>query len=192
MRLGIVMSDELKVLDEPANSPVDPSASNSGSPAPTPPVEDTPAEDSVSAEVSDAKVAPVNSGYVTSDTTTIHDVDGIDRETLAYEGDPKDEEVAYTLVTHLDPQRQKDPHGVYLDDIQRRDAEVVRARQEGREPDLENPAVTCSDTLIPTVQAAGLAPSGAAVPVSTYESVNVGSPQDSESTEDANVEDENE
>ncbi len=56
-----------------------------------------------------------------------------------YTGKPKEVQVDFTYPTHTDPMRAKDPHGIYLDDVQRENAEIQRAKVEGREPDLENP-----------------------------------------------------
>ena len=44
-------------------------------------------------------------------------------------------------VLSSDPRREinRDYGAVYLDQVQRREAEVLRAKVEGREPDLDNP-----------------------------------------------------
>lgn len=118
--------------------------------------------------------APVNSGFVSSDTDLHTDVIIGDKESLGYEGEPKEVEVAYTYPTHLDPNRQADPHGIYLDDVQRSQAEVQRAKVEDREPDLENPPAIASTPLMTTIQAAGLVDGAAVVPVDSYENVQVG------------------
>lgn len=138
-------------------------------------------------EPTDPQVAPpANSGYIGEDTKTIEDVKKDDTEALAYEGEPKDVEVSMTYVHHLDPRRQADPNGIYLDDIQRRDAEIVNARADGREPDLENPGPTAGTPLIPTVAAVTQANLGQTVPVSTTAMVNVGAPAEEEpAAEDA-------
>lgn len=50
-----------------------------------------------------------------------------------------------------DPNRvqAKKSGGVFLDEIQKRNAEFVRAKVEGREPDLENPGPIASTKLRP-------------------------------------------
>jgi hypothetical protein len=117
---------------------------------------------------------PVNSGFISKDTETIHDRQEDSDNLSKIQEDDEEVDVAYTYVSHLDPRRQADPHGVYLDDVQRRDAEAVRARIEDRDPDFDNPPATVSTPLVPTVQAQHLAPTGAAVPVDHVETVSVG------------------
>lgn len=118
---------------------------------------------------------PTNSGFVHSETETFTDIRKADLETNAYVGEPEDREVAYTYASHMDPNRQVDPHGIYLDDIEREKAELVRARIEDREPDFDNPPAVCSTPLIPTLVAQAQALPGVIAPVSGYETVNVGS-----------------
>lgn len=76
------------------------------------------------------------------------------------------EDVNFTFATHTDPQRQRDPHGVYLDDINRINAEIHRAKIEGREPDLKNPPATAGDVLQQTETLAKTLPGDYRVPVS--------------------------
>jgi hypothetical protein len=85
---------------------------------------------------------PVNS-------TEPNGADPVDEDTT--ESDVKTEtvDVDYFYATKLDPARQISPTGVYLDDVQRRDAEKVRALIEDREPDLENPPASQSTPLFP-------------------------------------------
>jgi hypothetical protein len=122
-------------------------------------------------------VAPSNSGLITENTKTVYDVPD-DLENLGYLGEPKDVEIGYTFESHLDPRRQVDGTGVYLDDIQRRDAELIRARAEGREPDLDNPPAVASTPLVPSVVAQANAGPGVVTPVDSVEVVNVGVPAD--------------
>lgn len=56
---------------------------------------------------------------------------------------------AFIAHSHLDPMRQRDPHGVYLDDQRAIQAEVIRAQIEDREPDLENPGPTVGTPMVP-------------------------------------------
>ena len=57
------------------------------------------------------------------------------------------EDREFFYPTHLDPMR-KLPGGTYLDDVQRREAEVQRAKVEKREPDFKNaPAVQSTPLL---------------------------------------------
>jgi hypothetical protein len=86
----------------------------------------------------------------------------------------------YVLATHLDPARQRDPNGIYLDDIQRRDAETVRARIEGREPDYDNPGTTAGDVLQAKETAAKFVDASADIPVHVTLPVMVGVPDKSD------------
>jgi hypothetical protein len=61
----------------------------------------------------------------------------LDPEDADYVGPPQTVDKQFTYSN-----RGRDVNGVYLDDIQRRDAEIQRAKVEGREPDLENPGST--------------------------------------------------
>ncbi len=54
-----------------------------------------------------------------------------------YVGTPKTVDKEFTYPTHVG--RAANDHGVYLDDVQRREAEILRAKIEGRKPDLKNP-----------------------------------------------------
>lgn len=92
----------------------------------------------------------------------------------SYEGSPKNAEVDFTYVSHLDPARQRDPNGIYLDDVDRVKAEVTRARIEGREPDLENPPSTVSTQVVPTHVAKGLVDGRAKVPADFSQKIKVG------------------
>lgn len=53
------------------------------------------------------------------------------------EGEPEDREFVY--VQHTDERRTVPGTSQYLDDVERQNAEVLRAKVEGREPDLERP-----------------------------------------------------
>lgn len=153
--------------------------SDSAAPADSdvPPALDGATLDARTVPVEAAVAAPANSGYVTEDTETAHDVQG-DKDALAHLGEPEDVDVAFTYSSHLDARRQIDANGVYLDDIERRDAELLRARAENREPDLDNPPPIASTPVVPTVVAEGNALGGARVPVDFVQSVNVGVPSD--------------
>jgi hypothetical protein len=58
----------------------------------------------------------------------------------AVESEPKD--VEFVNVHHLDPMRSIPGTSPYLDDVNRLNEEVQRAKVEGREPDLANPPST--------------------------------------------------
>lgn len=60
-----------------------------------------------------------------------------------------EEEQPFVYLSHLDPARQADPNGVYLDDVQRRQAELTRAAIEGREPNLDNPPPIAGTPVMP-------------------------------------------
>ncbi len=68
---------------------------------------------------------------------------------LDYQGEPKTVDMDFVYATHLDPQRQNDATGIYLDDVQRENAEIQRAKVEDREPDLKNPPATCGSVVMP-------------------------------------------
>ena len=93
---------------------------------------------------------------------------------LAYKGEPKLAEIDFVYTTHLDPARQADPRGVYLDDVQRQQAEIQRAKVEGREPDLENPPATTGTMVVPTHVARTMVAGDVDVPVSFSQDVMVG------------------
>lgn len=71
-----------------------------------------------------------------------------------YVGEPKEVDTDFVYPTHLDPNRQADQSGIYLDDEQRRAAEIQRAKVEGRKPDLKNPPSTQGTPLLRTDVAA--------------------------------------
>lgn len=87
----------------------------------------------------------------------------------------KTEEIGLVFAHHLDPARQLPRTSVYLDDEERRKAEDVRARIEGREPDHENSPATQGTPLKSVAEIERTLPYGAkidpefviAVPVST-------------------------
>lgn len=76
------------------------------------------------------------------------------------------ENVDFTYLTHVDSNRRVDDHGIYLDDVQRRNAEIQRAKVEGREPDLDNPPSTVSTPMLPTSVVKSNFPGDMDVPVS--------------------------
>lgn len=53
----------------------------------------------------------------------------------------------FVFVHEADPNRQL-PGGVYLDQVQREEAEIARAKAEGREPDLDNPPAAAGTPLV--------------------------------------------
>ncbi len=79
-----------------------------------------------------------------------------------------------TISTHMDPARQRDPHGIYLDDVNRAKAEIQRAKVEGREPDLKNPGTTTSDQVMPTQVAQSKVPGDHVVPVDFTSKIEIG------------------
>ena len=111
---------------------------------------------SVNADV-ETDVAPANQGF-SEDKGDLNSQPDLD-----YVGPPKTVDVPYAYPSHADPERAKDKTGIYLDDVQRRDAEIVRARVEGREPDLENPPATQGTPLMPVHQVESLGIPGAVI-----------------------------
>lgn len=77
-------------------------------------------------------------------TSTLKAVD------LGYTGKPKKQDQDFTYPTHTDPARKLPKTSLYLDDVQRENAEIQRAKVEGREPDLENPSSTQGTPLLPS------------------------------------------
>ncbi len=105
-----------------------------------------------------------------------------DPESPDYNGPEATIDRDFTYVTHTDPARQRDPHGVYLDDIQRREAEVIRARVENREPDLDNPPAICGTPLVPTATLEKNLPGDYVVPAEVTLPVSVGTPVEEDQT----------
>lgn len=97
-----------------------------------------------------------------------------------YQGPPKMIDLDYTTMSHTDQARINSSAGIYLDDVKRIEAEKVRAAIEGREPDLVNPPSYGGDVLKPTLDAAKTLPGDYSIPVSSVQTIEVGSPVDSE------------
>lgn len=78
---------------------------------------------------------------------------------------PKSEEVdkEFYVAQRLDPRRLTPGTSPYLDDVDRANAEVQRAKVEGREPDLDNPPATQSTLMLETEVAEGMGLSTAKV-----------------------------
>lgn len=55
------------------------------------------------------------------------------------------------IAQTLDPSRDIPGTSEYLDDVERRNAEVARARVEDREPDLKNPPATQGTPMVSVV-----------------------------------------
>lgn len=115
----------------------------------------------------------VNTAYIEPSEDETND-DAFDPN---YDGEPKTVEMEFVYKAHLDPARQKDPHGSYGDDEQRRQVEIQRARVEGREPDFDNMGPTVGDVVVPKHVAQGSNfHSNNEVPVAFTADVVVGSP----------------
>lgn len=74
----------------------------------------------------------------------------------ATKGDKKGRKLVkkdFTFIHHVDPARSIAPHGVYLDDKERYDAETQRAVGENREPDYTNLPATQGTPLAQTEHA---------------------------------------
>lgn len=85
-------------------------------------------------------------------TAPTHNFD--DPDSPDYVGEPTVVDKEFVYVGHLDTARQSDRTGVYLDDKQRREAEILRAQVEKREPDLDNPPAVQGTPMISVAQAA--------------------------------------
>ena len=96
------------------------------------------------------------------------------KDYVDYLGEPKVVEKEFTYPSHTDPHRANDPHGVYLDDVERKKAEISRARMENRKPDLANPPAIQSTPLLPTEEVKRYVPSDHPVPVDETLPVVVG------------------
>ena len=100
----------------------------------------------------DSSVTPapaiINTAYVEREEKDEDEFD-LERDG-AGDGERREVKQGFNTVAHMDPARQRDPHGVYLDDQRRRDAETVRAQVEGREPDYDNPPYTAGDYVVAT------------------------------------------
>ncbi len=131
------------------------------------------------ADNSDVKVIvpPVNQAYLPE---ALEEAAQVVEET---DGKPELKEQEFTIVAHTDSERQKDPHGVYLDDVQRAQAETIRARVEGREPDYANPGTTASDVVVPSHVARQNVDGNAHVPVAFKQEVMVGAKREGDEEE---------
>lgn len=112
-------------------------ASNSG--------EGDPAATNLPAGINSAP-AIINTAYVEREEKSEDEFD-LERDG-AGDGERREVKMGFNTVAHMDPARQRDPHGVYLDDQRRRDAETVRAQVEGRDPDYDNPPYTAGDYVV--------------------------------------------
>lgn len=95
-----------------------------------------------------------------------------------YDGKPKEVEQEFTYPTHTDPRRNLLTTSVYLDDVEREREEILRAKVEDREPDLENPPATQSTPLLPTHVVKSSLPGDHDVKADLTMPVIVGRPQD--------------
>lgn len=91
-----------------------------------------------------------------------------------YTGEAKEVDQNFTYPAHADQARLGDASGVYLDDQERIKAEVIRAKIEGREPDLDNPPAIQSTPLEPTHVVKSRMPSGSVIPVDSVQKVVIG------------------
>lgn len=91
-----------------------------------------------------------DSHTVVADPATEAKADGLKVVDLHYTGEPKQEDQDFTYPTHTDPARKLISTSNYLDDVQRHDAEILRAKVEDREPDLENPPSVQGTPLMPS------------------------------------------
>lgn len=154
-------TDVTQGRDEQHENPTNiPASSNPNDPPTVNPAADNPVND------------VDNSGYKPSKSKNL--------KAYNYLGEPKLAEVDFVYATHLDPNRQNDPNGVYLDDVQRANAEVQRARIEGREPDLKNPPSTCGTQVLPTHVARTLVAGDLDVPVDFSQEIMVGVNEENE------------
>lgn len=102
-------------------------------------------------------------------------VDNLDAYDDLYDGEPKVVAQEFSYPTHMDPRRGvSGSDGPYLDDVERERAEVIRARQENREPDLDNPPAIQGTPLIPTHVLKSQVPGDYEVPVDVVAPVVVG------------------
>lgn len=66
-----------------------------------------------------------------------------------HDGAPKMVDQDFVYPTHQDPNRRLPGTTTYLDDVERENAEIARAKAEGREPNFENPPATQGTPLVP-------------------------------------------
>lgn len=105
--------------------------------------------------------AIINTAYVEREEKAEDEYDEV--RDGANAGERREVTRGFVTKAHLDPARQADPHGVYLDDQRRRDAETVRAQVEDREPDYDNPPYTTGDVVVDVETAKSSALPGAVV-----------------------------
>lgn len=82
----------------------------------------------------------------------------------------------FTYPTHADPMRHMTSDGIYLDDEQRKAAEIQRAKIEGRDPDLVNPPAVQGTPLMATNALKATLPGDYVVKPDVQLSVSVGVP----------------
>lgn len=107
------------------------------------------AKDETKPEASDS---PTTDSHTTEADPAVEqaEANGLKVVDLHYTGEPKTEDQDFTYPTHTDPARQLISTSNYLDDVQRHDAEVLRAKLEDREPDLKNAPATQGTPLLPS------------------------------------------
>lgn len=81
-------------------------------------------------------------------------------EAVGYSGKLKEVETDFTYYAHTDPDLQAYPNMVTGDVLERERAEVLRAKMEGREPDLENPPPSQGTPVAPSHVVASTVPFG--------------------------------
>lgn len=134
----------------------------------------TPAVSDSSDSVNTAFVEPADLKAQSSGNAYQEQVASDDPESVDYNGPATEIEREFVYASHLDPARQRDPNGIYLDDLQRREAEVLRAKVENREPDLDNPPAICGTPLVPVQTAKSNLPADAVIPEGIKYPVSVG------------------
>jgi hypothetical protein len=95
-----------------------------------------------------------------------------------YDGEPKTVDQDFVYPTHQDPMRKLPGTSRYLDDVERENAEIARAKAEDREPDLENPPAIQGTPLVASHVYQGSVPGDVDVQVDKTLPVVVGRPQD--------------
>ena len=102
--------------------------------------------DKVAPELTDEQKRLTGPGGPLNETQFIDESVDVDLDNV----DTKD--VDFVYPTNTDPMRQLPSTSRYLDDVEREKAEILRAKIEDREPDLENPPAAQGTPLVTVAQ----------------------------------------
>ncbi len=152
--------------DQPENKDDNTESSESGVFAPDP-----------AADLGTSPIAVITPDLANSDEPhVVGDAENLDSLDPDYVGPRKLVAVEQTIAQEADPQRRRPGgnHNTYLDREQRVRAEIIRAKVEGREPDLDNPPPSAGTPPKPTEVLADQFPASHKIPVNLVTEQSVG------------------